>query len=1236
MKSILTLVILIISLQNLSADYNQAIKHLNENNLDLAIENFEEAIDNNDNAEKATLYLAILKEFEQPDPEKIYSLLKTHVDSYEYIATALWSNFFSKASSHKYDDFFETLEDEVETVKYNQLKNDMYESMGVYYKNIAEYSKSKEYLDYIKNYYNWQIVGVFENTSGSGFDKNYPPISNPKSDATFLNRYSAKVKWFDMNVFGSGEWLHYNYFFDISDGITYAQTFIESQNDTLVYGRLGVSGAVKVWNNDQVVFKEKEEPNNGQDSYIFGIELKKGWNRVLVQIGASENNRANFIFRLTDSEGNDIENLNVSSSFKEYPKLAGENIKLFKNQHVEHIENLIKKEPNELIYKIILYKEYIFSNNFKKSNEIRKQINELIPNTLLGNLLDMEYYFITRNNTLYNKNLEQIKSYSDVYPPPLFNIWKQELENENVQVLEELLEKMKKHPKHFDDNFLLQRQLSLDAVKNNYQDLIENSMYGYRQYPNDLFYANILINYYYTGLKEYGKAIDIVEDYLDENHDFTFMKLLSNLYIQTGSRNKGIDVVEEYIERFPYATGAYEILSNIYLNIENYDKALEYIDKGLKVAPYYSEFHSSKAQVLRQKNEDEKAKESYKLAIEYNPLDYESRTDLANLQGEIDIFNKFDIPKLDTIYYNSGTDSENDITILHDEVQSVAYENGGFEQKLYLLLKANNAKGIDMLKEYTVPVYNNQSYQIEEAYLLKSNNSKLKAEQSENFLVFPNIEVGDAIKIVYRLWTYNGYALTNHFWDDFQMTTYYPVQKSKYVLAVEGNKSFQHHVANNDTLKPTESKIGNFKVLTWELENIEPIKYESYMPSTEDVATCVFVSSIPSWEYVANWYKDMTKNKIESHDYYRTILDDLIDKSDTDLEKAKKIYEYVVKGIRYSSISFRQSGYIPQKSNILIDEKLGDCKDISTLFVNLCKEEGLDANLVLANTRDNGLNSLPLPSVNFDHCIAQLNVDNTTYFIETTNEYLPFASVPFWMKNQLILPINDGSNKIVNMNNNEGPKNAVVRNTTLIFDENNLITDKASIKYGDRASSMRSTYLYLTDKERNEKMEKIIIDEDPSLSLLELKFDSSLEDVSDSVSYSYKYSQPKKFIEVGDMLVFEIDWTDKFSSTDFVASSERLTYIELYKYFSTVEAYETMNISIPAGTKLSEVPKDIKISNSIFDYSLKFKMENGKLVCNRVFAIKKDYVDIKDYNLFKEGIKEVVKSDKTNLIFKKG
>ena len=90
----------------------------------------------------------------------------------------------------------------------------------------------------------------------------------------------------------------------------------------------------------------------------------------------------------------------------------------------------------------------------------------------------------------------------------------------------------------------------------------------------------------------------------------------------------------------------------------------------------------------------------------------------------------------------------------------------------------------------------------------------------------------------------------------------------------------------------------------------------------------------------------------------------------TDLQKARTIYDFIEANVSYSNVPFMHGPIIPQKASRTLNTKLGDCKDVSTLFVALCNEVGLKANLILVDTRDNGERHLNLPSVDFNHCIA--------------------------------------------------------------------------------------------------------------------------------------------------------------------------------------------------------------------------------------------------------------------------
>src|SRR5690606_19924230 len=93
-------------------------------------------------------------------------------------------------------------------------------------------------------------------------------------------------------------------------------------------------------------------------------------------------------------------------------------------------------------------------------------------------------------------------------------------------------------------------------------------------------------------------------------------------------------------------------------------------------------------------------------------------------------------------------------------------------------------------------------------------------------------------------------------------------------------------------------------------------------------------------------------------------------------------------------LDFRQSGYVPQKPSKTITTKLGDCKDLSALFVTLANHAGLNSELVLVLTNDNGRKINPLPNIGFNHCIVKVDFNGKEHFMELTDNYAPFNTMP--------------------------------------------------------------------------------------------------------------------------------------------------------------------------------------------------------------------------------------------------
>jgi hypothetical protein len=120
----------------------------------------------------------------------------------------------------------------------------------------------------------------------------------------------------------------------------------------------------------------------------------------------------------------------------------------------------------------------------------------------------------------------------------------------------------------------------------------------------------------------------------------------------------------------------------------------------------------------------------------------------------------------------------------------------------------------------------------------------------------------------------------------------------------------------NSSLQPSIKEVEDFKQYSWEIKNQPAYKDESYMPADVDILPVLHVSTLNSWNDIALWYADLiNKSSDETHELtsaFQKIFPGKDLKTLTEFDKAKSIYAFIQKKIRYSSVSFRQGAYLPQ------------------------------------------------------------------------------------------------------------------------------------------------------------------------------------------------------------------------------------------------------------------------------------------------------------------------------------
>jgi hypothetical protein len=407
-----------------------------------------------------------------------------------------------------------------------------------------------------------------------------------------------------------------------------------------------------------------------------------------------------------------------------------------------------------------------------------------------------------------------------------------------------------------------------------------------------------------------------------------------------------------------------------------------------------------------------------------------------------------------------------------------------------------------------------------------------------------------------------------------------------------------------------------------------------------DVGSVLHISTLKTWSDVANWYSDISYQDVTDNFELTALYNEIfpVKKQLSNFEKAKCIYNYIVKNISYSSVSFRQSGLVPQNVSKTISTKLGDCKDLSTLFVALANKAGINANLVLIDTRDNGLKDMILPSMEFNHCIALLKIDNKEYYIELTDSNLPFGSLPANLNGALSLIIPSHGFKSTS---DIKPLLAVNRTTDKIVRQIEVVVkgkDEAiqviSKRYGAITSPWRAEYATLSSDKQKESYEQSISNGYKNAVKIESLSFTGLNDLGDSLITNYAYTVKNEVIEAGSMKMMKIPLIDIVATLESLSADKREFPIEYWNYENT-DNYETIvTIKLPPEQKFLEVPANQNMSYKKSDYSIKYIKEGDKLKIYRSVKLQREDISAADYIQFKKFFNDIVEAESKYIVFK--
>ena len=512
-------------------------------------------------------------------------------------------------------------------------------------------------------------------------------------------------------------------------------------------------------------------------------------------------------------------------------------------------------------------------------------------------------------------------------------------------------------------------------------------------------------------------------------------------------------------------------------------------------------------------------------------------------------------------------------------------------------------------------------------------NFPLYSNSRARIVSMPSVDVGSFIEYKFKIYSSK---LVNQ--DDFTFTyrlrEKYPVFKASFRLIVPKSKPvyfkyFNQAYSESINLKPDLSEAVSTKTYSWEFSQIKPIIPEYSMPPVPYVNPAILISSFSSWDEIYQWWQSLYQDKLEVTPQMKEFLQGLIKDSNSDVDKTKKIHEFVAKNIRYVAIEYGEGGHEPHYAEEVFVNRYGDCKDQAMLLVSLLREAGFKAYPVLIPTDSVYPVSADFASINFNHAIAAVEIEAELIFMDPTSETTPFGQIPLSDQNRPVMVFFDQQWEIKTTD--------VIKDNSVHYDMEIIIDSQENAKIKRKVESegffaasyrwyLKYTHPAIIEEDLRKKMREI-----SSLSNFGSYQIANADSFDGHPLLSYNFEAEKVLNPAGDLRIVPV--LDQIQLDHKLISKDERKFPIDFEGLSNREA--KVRIALPGDLTVKYLPQSFALDNPWFKLEVSYQKAERGVDFYQKLSLKKRFVEAEDYSRFEGHMEEAIYRLREEIILEK-
>jgi transglutaminase-like putative cysteine protease len=364
------------------------------------------------------------------------------------------------------------------------------------------------------------------------------------------------------------------------------------------------------------------------------------------------------------------------------------------------------------------------------------------------------------------------------------------------------------------------------------------------------------------------------------------------------------------------------------------------------------------------------------------------------------------------------------------------------------------------------------------------------------------------------------------------------------------------------------------------LENGE---WKNFLSTTEDI-----------YRYNYAFIRDLNKNRSTE---LEKITDSLVKKASNDLEKTKKIYQWVQSNIKYVAFEEGLEGFIPREASLVCNRRFGDCKDMASLLTSMLTYVNIPAYITWIGTRDipYDYTELPLPIVD-NHMICAVKFNNDYLFLDATDNACLFGYPSTGIQGkQALVSIGENEFKIVRVPVVSKEKNILLDSTFLELTDKGVIGKIKIELRGYWASGIRSALNYKNKEEQEDYFKDRFARASNKIKFSNWAVQEKLSE--EKIIVTADFDLPDYAKKLGDEWFLNLNLFKWYEHQE-IDFPKRTMPIE----FSFLEqSFYVTTLKIPSGYGASYVPKSNSFKNDVWGFTMNYATTKDAITLSQQF-----------------------------------